>query len=110
MSPVRHPDDFDRNPIAQVDPAEKSATCTFGFFGEWSRSMSYLIVRTDVRQVSEEAVDVANYARDERNAPERRRQTAMAESRDAALHMAQAFASTGSVRSGRQRVKVIRLY
>jgi hypothetical protein len=71
--------------------------------------MPYLIVRTDVRQVSVEAVDAPRYARDERSDPERRRQTAMAESRDAALHMARAFASSGPVRSGRQRVKVIRL-
>jgi len=71
--------------------------------------MPYLIVRTDVRQVSEEAVDAFDHARDERSAPERRRQTAIAESRDAALHLARALAASGPVRSGRQRVKVIRL-
>jgi hypothetical protein len=98
------------SPLHRLIERRKVQLARSGFFGEWSRSMSYLIVRTDVRQVSEEAVDAANYARDERNAPERRRQTAMAESRDAALHMARAFASSGPVRSGRQRVKVIRLY
>ncbi|HEY7177442.1 MAG TPA: hypothetical protein VH442_21200 [Micromonosporaceae bacterium] len=71
--------------------------------------MPYLIVRTDVRQVSTETVDATDHARDERSAPERRRQTAIAESRDVALHMARALASSGPVRSGRQRVKVIRL-
>jgi hypothetical protein len=71
--------------------------------------MPYLIVRTDVRQVSDATVDARDHARDERSAPERRRQTATAESRDAALHMARALAACGPVRSGRQRVKVIRL-
>ena len=71
--------------------------------------MPYLIVRTDVRQVSSEAVDASDHARDERSSPERRRQTAIAESREVALHMAGALAASGSVRSGRQRVKVIRL-
>jgi hypothetical protein len=32
-----------------------------------------------------------------------------AEDRDAALHLARALAATGPVRSGRQRVKVIKL-
>ncbi len=71
--------------------------------------MPYLIIRTDVRSVSSETVDANDHARDERHQPETRRQTAMAESWDAAMRMARALASCGQVRNGRQRVKVIRL-
>ncbi|OLE25708.1 MAG: hypothetical protein AUG44_15165 [Actinobacteria bacterium 13_1_20CM_3_71_11] len=68
--------------------------------------MRYLIVRTDVR---EHDLDGSGQARDERRLPEHRRQVASAHDRDAALHLARALASCGAVRSGRQRVKVIRL-
>jgi hypothetical protein len=67
--------------------------------------MRYLIVRTDVR---EHDPDVPGQ-RDERRCPEHRRQVASAQDREAALHMARALAACGAVRSGRQRVKVIRL-
>jgi hypothetical protein len=66
--------------------------------------MRFLIVRTDVREHGE-----ASQPRDERRCPEHRRQVASAQDRDAALHMARALSACGAVRSGRQRVKVIRL-
>jgi hypothetical protein len=47
--------------------------------------------------------------RDERISPETRRQTMTAEDREAALHLARALSTCGPVRSGRQRVKVIKL-
>ena len=68
--------------------------------------MRYLIVRTDVR---EHDLDGPGQARDERRCPEHRRQVASAHDRDAAFHLARALAACGAVRSGRQRVKVIRL-
>jgi hypothetical protein len=67
--------------------------------------MRYLIVRTDVREQDLNSPG----QRDERRYPEHRRQVASAQDRDAALHLARALASCGAVRSGRQRVKVIRL-
>jgi hypothetical protein len=67
--------------------------------------MRYLIVRTDIRV----ATDDSAVPRDERRYPETRRQTATAEDWDSALHLARALAACGAVRSGRQRVKVIRL-
>jgi hypothetical protein len=66
--------------------------------------MRYLIVRTDVREPAG-----PDQPRDERRRPETRRQVASAANRDAAMHMARALAACGAVRSGRQRVKVIRL-
>ena len=75
--------------------------------------MRYLIIRTEVRPVdlddinalwSEEAP-----LRDETESPEPRRQTAEADSLEAALRLARALASVGAVRSGRQRVKVLKL-
>jgi hypothetical protein len=66
--------------------------------------MRYLIVRTDVREPAG-----SSQPRDERRRPETRRQVASAADRDAAMHLARALASCGAVRSGRQRVKVIRL-
>jgi hypothetical protein len=71
--------------------------------------MPYLIVRTDVRAVSAQAVDIIDHARDERHTPEMRRQTAIAETWEAAMRMARALAACGQVRSGRQRVKIIRI-
>ena len=68
--------------------------------------MRYLIVRTDVR---EPGLDEPVQPRDERRRPETRRQVASAIDRDAAMRMARALAACGAVRSGRQRVKVIRL-
>jgi len=47
--------------------------------------------------------------RDERTSPETRRQTLTAENREAAMIMARALASAGSVRRGRQRIKVVSL-
>ena len=69
--------------------------------------MPYLIIRTDVRNVP--ATVNAGRFRDERNAPETRRQTAKADTVDAAMHLARALASCGQVRNGRQRIKVIRI-
>ncbi|HET6214807.1 MAG TPA: hypothetical protein VFE14_18210 [Micromonosporaceae bacterium] len=75
--------------------------------------MRYLIVRTDVRTVAPDEVVSAwahgQLIRDERTAPEPRRQTMFAEDRDAALHLARALASVGPVRAGRQRIKILRL-
>jgi hypothetical protein len=75
--------------------------------------MAFLIVRTDVRaigpdQLASSWVDGVTL-RDERTAPEARRQTVCAEDREAALRLARALAAVGAVRSGRQRVKVVRL-
>jgi hypothetical protein len=75
--------------------------------------MRYLIVRTEVRSVGPDEV-VAAWAdgariRDERTDPEPRRQTVSAEDREAALSLARALASVGAVRSGRQRIKVVRV-
>ena len=68
--------------------------------------MRYLIVRTDVR---DPGFDGPDQPRDERRWPETRRQVASAADRDSAMHLARALAACGAVRSGRQRVKVIRL-
>ncbi len=68
--------------------------------------MRFLIVRTDVREHDREG---SGQRRDERRCPEHRRQVASAQDRDTALHLARALAACGAVRSGRQRVKVIRL-
>lgn len=75
--------------------------------------MYYLVVRTDIRQLSPREMAAAwatgGAARDERASPEHRRQTAFADNLASALHLARALASVGAVRAGRQRVKVIRL-
>ncbi|MBB5871698.1 hypothetical protein F4553_005077 [Allocatelliglobosispora scoriae] len=75
--------------------------------------MRYLIVRTEVRTFKPEEVNAAwdegGSLRDECEAPELRRQTAEADNLDSALHLARALASVGAVRSGRQRVKVLRI-
>jgi hypothetical protein len=72
--------------------------------------MPYLVIRTDVRPVTEQVVDATDHARDERHEPERRRQTAVAETFDIAMRLARALSSAcGDVRTGRQRVKVIRV-
>ncbi|HEY2672462.1 MAG TPA: hypothetical protein VGJ07_19085 [Rugosimonospora sp.] len=75
--------------------------------------MQYLIVRTDIRPSGPEdlssAVISGSRLRDESTSPETRRQTMTADNRDAALHLARALSTSGSVRNGRQRVKVIRL-
>lgn len=75
--------------------------------------MRYLIVRTEVRPVAPEDV-VASFLdeqplRDESLVPELRRQVAEADSLEAALQLARALSSVGAVRSGRQRVKVLRV-
>jgi hypothetical protein len=70
--------------------------------------MTYLIIRTDVRDVTEEIND-NGWIRDERNDPETRRQMAKADNFDAAMRMARALSACGQVRTGRQRVKVIRI-
>lgn len=75
--------------------------------------MRYLIVKTEIRAVAPDELTAAwenGYRiRDERTAPEFRRQTMFAEDREAALHLARALAAVGPVRAGRQRVKVVRL-
>jgi hypothetical protein len=75
--------------------------------------MRFLIVRTDVRAAAYDEVAAALRAggriRDEKVAPEARRQIVHADDRDAALVLARALSSVGSVRSGRQRVKVVPL-
>ncbi|MFB9234256.1 hypothetical protein ACFFWC_01705 [Plantactinospora siamensis] len=60
----------------------------------------YLVVLTDVRPLTETG-------RDERSAPERRRQVVGANDREAAERIAGAFMALGMVRAGRQRVKVL---
>jgi hypothetical protein len=75
--------------------------------------MRFMIVRTDIRHTAPDEVSAAVSSgyrlRDERISPETRRQTMTAEDRDAAMHLARALAACGPVRSGRQRVKVIKL-
>ncbi|HKS98004.1 MAG TPA: hypothetical protein VJT31_00615 [Rugosimonospora sp.] len=75
--------------------------------------MRYLIVRTDVRRLAAgelaDALSRGHQIRDELKSPEVRRQTVTAEDRESALHLARALASHGGVRSGRQRVKVLRM-
>ena len=75
--------------------------------------MRYLVVRTDVRRLAAgelaDALRRGDHVRDELNSPEIRRQTVTAEDRESALHLARALASHGSVRNGRQRVKVIKM-
>ncbi|NLU79565.1 hypothetical protein HCA58_14480 [Micromonospora sp. HNM0581] len=60
----------------------------------------FLVVLTDVRP---NGID----GRNERVAPERRRQVVGANSREAAERIAGAFMALGMVRAGRQRVKVL---
>ncbi len=75
--------------------------------------MPFLIVRTEVRRCALDEMASAwttgRRVRDERTSPEQRRQTFSADTRDAALRLARALASAGPVRSGRQRIKVVRL-
>ncbi len=73
--------------------------------------MRFLIVRTDIRTAADNDLADAwahgERLRDEQTAPEPRRQTVRADDREAALRLARAFTALGSVRSGRQRVKVL---
>jgi hypothetical protein len=75
--------------------------------------MRYLIVRTEVRPIGLDEInaqwDDESPIRDEVETPEPRRQTAEADSLEAALRLARALASVGAVRAGRQRVKVVKL-
>jgi hypothetical protein len=84
-----------------------------GIAGVEETLMRYLIVRTDVRAIDDDQV-VAAWAegaaiRDERTAPEPRRQIVTADDREAALNLARALAAVGAVRAGRQRIKVVRV-
>lgn len=75
--------------------------------------MRFLVVRTEVRRCAPEEIVRAwtngRRVRDERTSPEQRRQTFSADTRDAALHLARALSSAGPVRSGRYRIKVLRV-
>ena len=75
--------------------------------------MRFLIVRTEVRRCAPDQVVQAwadgHRVRDERTSPEPRRQTFSADTRDAAMRLARALTSAGPVRSGRHRIKVVRL-
>ncbi|BCJ60400.1 hypothetical protein [Micromonospora endophytica] len=75
--------------------------------------MRFLIVRTDIRVAADTDITAAwaggRRLRDETTRPEPRRQVVHAEDRDAALLLARALATVGSVRSGKQRVKVLPL-
>ena len=75
--------------------------------------MRYLIIRTEVRPVDLDDLNTLWSEdiplRDETEQPEPRRQTAEADSLEAALRLARALASVGAVRAGRQRVKVLKL-
>ncbi|WP_341717498.1 hypothetical protein QQG74_27040 [Micromonospora sp. FIMYZ51] len=75
--------------------------------------MRFLIVRTDIRAAADTDITAAwaggRRLRDETIRPEPRRQVVHAEDRDAALLLARALATVGSVRSGKQRVKVLPL-
>lgn len=73
--------------------------------------MRFLIVRTDIRTAADDDLAAAwadgRCLRDERVSPEPRRQIMRADDRDAALGLARALSAVGSVRAGRQRVKVV---
>ncbi|WBB54949.1 hypothetical protein [Verrucosispora sp. WMMD573] len=75
--------------------------------------MRFLIVRTDIRAAADADITAAwaggQRLRDETARPEPRRQVVHADDRDAALLLARAIATVGSVRSGKQRVKVLPL-
>ncbi|MGC4803607.1 hypothetical protein [Micromonospora sp. DT233] len=75
--------------------------------------MRFLIVRTDIRAAADLDIVTAwaggGRVRDETISPEPRRQVMRAEDRDAALLLARALATAGSVRRGRQRIKVLPL-
>jgi hypothetical protein len=75
--------------------------------------MAFLIVRTDVRTVDLDEITSTWHdgrrLRDEKTSPELRRQTVCADDRESAFRLARALAAVGAVRSGRQRVKVVRL-
>jgi hypothetical protein len=75
--------------------------------------MSYLVVRTEVREFLPdelaEALADGRCPRDPDHAPEVRRQTMIAADRPTALRLASALAHTGPVRAGRQRIKVVAL-
>jgi hypothetical protein len=75
--------------------------------------VQYVVVRTDVRRLTPDDLTAAwaqgGTPRDERTLPEPRRQVAFADNLESALHLARALATVGTVRSGRQRVKVVRL-
>jgi hypothetical protein len=102
--------------VATVRDDEQNTTAPGGESREQEsagQAMRYLVVRTDVRRLAPEDLSASladgGRARDERTAPEPRRQTASADSLDVALRLARALASVGPVRAGRQRVKVLRL-
>jgi hypothetical protein len=73
--------------------------------------MRFLIVRTDVRAAAYDevaaALEAGSRVRDEKVAPEARRQIVHADDREAALILARALSNVGAVRAGRQRVKVV---
>ena len=69
--------------------------------------MPYLIIRSDVADPAE-GPERRSF-RDEFFDPETHRQTATADSFDAAMRMARAFSACGQVRTGRQRVTVIHI-
>lgn len=75
--------------------------------------MQYVVVRTDIRRLTPGDLAAAwaqgGSPRDERALPEPRRQVAFADNLESALQLARALATVGTVRSGRQRVKVVRL-
>ncbi|MBQ1025608.1 hypothetical protein [Micromonospora sp. C95] len=75
--------------------------------------MRFLIVRTEIRTAADADITAAwaegQRLRDETARPEPRRQVVHADDRDAALLLARAIATVGSVRSGKQRVKVLPL-
>jgi hypothetical protein len=69
--------------------------------------MPYLIIRSDVTDA--DATTDQQRFRDERFEPETHRQTATADSLDAAMRMARALSACGQVRTGRQKVTVVRI-
>jgi hypothetical protein len=74
--------------------------------------MSYLVVRTEIHPYEVDELEAAladgGRARDEPVRPEPRRQSLVAHDLTTALRLARVLALTGAVRSGRQRIKVIR--
>jgi hypothetical protein len=73
--------------------------------------MSYLVVRTEIRPIGPDEIAAiisdGGRVRDEPARPEICQQSLIAHDRPTALRLAQVLTLTGTVRGGRQRIKVI---
>jgi hypothetical protein len=75
--------------------------------------MRYLIVRTEIRPMAANDLRAAwiggSRPRDEPSSPETRRQMLSTDDLDSALKLAKALSAGGLVRTGRHRIKIVRL-